>query len=258
MFLPGGSFTRLLLALVCTLGLSACVAQHKLQPQEISRAAQPPSRDTTIALLGGTGLVGGHILQAALSRGYQLRVLSRSPQKLGYLDQRIAVVSGDARDPAVIAALLQGSDVVISAVGPGKGNPGENRGLTTTVSDNILQHMQGQGIKRYIVVSGAAVTAPGDSRSATGWLVRQLARLRYPALVQDRQSEFQLIADSAVDWTVVRCPLVESGPFQHEPIASLDSPDRFTLRAAELASFVLDQVSSKTYAGKAPFLYSRP
>lgn len=249
--------TKTLLVVLCLTFLSACAGQQQRLPStEIAATSQPATRETTIAVLGGTGMVGSHILQQALAQGYRLRVLSRSPDKLAYLGQRITVVQGDARDPLAIAQLLQGSDVVISAIGPSKSDGKTTTDLTTTASANIVAAMQDQGIERYIVVSGAAVALPGDERNITGWLMRQLVKLRYPSLLSDRQAEYELLERSDINWIMLRCPVIESSAFANEPIASLTSPGSFKLRAGELAHFILQQLSADNYRRQAPFLFS--
>lgn len=239
--------------LVVALMLGACASQQKLTPEEISSDAAAISQDQTLAVLGGTGMVGGHILRLALEQGYPLRVLARSPQKLAYLGDRITVIEGDARDPGVVATLLQGSDAVISALGPGKHAPTD---LTSSVSRNVLTAMQAQGISRYLVVSGAGVVTPHDQRNFTGWSTRQLARLRYPTLLRDRQNEYSLIASTELRWTVARCPLIESGFSENRARASLTSPQSFHLKAGELARFLLDEIADPSYIQQAPFVFS--
>ncbi|RLQ21648.1 NAD-dependent epimerase/dehydratase family protein [Seongchinamella sediminis] len=240
-------------ALLLSLLLAACASQQKLPPQQIAAAIAPVSQPTTIALLGGTGMVGGHILQQALARGYPLRVLARSPEKLAYLGERITVVAGDARDPDVIADLLDSAEVVISAIGPGKQAPAD---LTTAVSRNIVTAMRAQGINRYLVVSGAGVVTPDDRRDFIGWSIRQLARLRYPTLLRDRQREYALLAATDINWTIARCPLIESGAATAPAGAALRTPAGFRLQAGELAEFLLDQLADPTWFQRAPFVYS--
>ena len=63
-------------------------------------------------------MVGGYVLEEALARGHTVRALARNAAKLPAYDDRITVVQGDARDPAVVEELVRGSDVVISALGP--------------------------------------------------------------------------------------------------------------------------------------------
>ena len=239
----------LLLALLL---LGGCASQQKLTPEQISSDVASISRQQTLAVLGGTGMVGGHILQLALEQGYPLRVLSRSPEKLAYLGDRITIINGDARDPAVINQLLKGSHVVISALGPGKNAPPD---LTTAVSRNVLKAMRAQGVSRYLVVSGAGVVTPLDQRNFTGWSTRQMARVRYPKLLRDRQNEYSLIAASEIHWTVARCPLIDSG-FSHQAArTSLTSPEGFRVKAGALARFLLNEVAEPTYVQQAPFVF---
>lgn len=248
---------RLLLIMLLTAALGACsVQQPKLPDQDIGAAARPADRPTTIALLGGTGFAGGYILREALARGYSVRVLSRSPDKLAYLGARISVIEGDARDPRALAKLLQSADAVISAIGPPRAGGDSRSGLNSAVTQAMIPAMRAAGLSRYIVISGAGVVLPGDQRDFLGWWMRQLVRLRYPGILEDRQSEYALLARSDLDWTLLRCPLLEAGEARAAPEVSLRTPGGFYLRAGELANFALDQLDERRYSRTGPFLNS--
>ena len=216
-----------------------------------------PPTNITIALLGATGMVGGFVLQQALAEGYEIRALARTPVKLDALKHRITIVQGDARDPAAIEALLHGSDVVISALGPVKADGAAAKMISTTATGHITRLMPEHDIQRYIVVSGAAVVMPDDDRNLTGWLMQKMASLALSDALEDKQAEYRLLADSPVQWTLVRCPLIEAEPFQSKPRASLETPTSFHLRAGELAYFLIEQINSEEFLRKGPFLDSR-
>lgn len=252
-----GRLLRRLIILLMVTNMAACsVQQSKLPQEDIAAPQRPATRNTTVALLGGTGFAGSYILREALSRGYPLRVLSRNPEKLAYLGPRVNVVAGDAREPEVLRELLTGADVVVSAIGPPREGGDSRSGLNTAVTHAMSAAMEEAGIKRYIVVSGAAVVMPGDRRDLTGWWMRQLVRMRYPGILADRQAEYALLAASALEWTLVRCPLIEADDAAGEPDVSLRSPGGYYLRAGELANFVLDQVENPTFRRAGPFLSS--
>lgn len=237
--------------------LTGCVSsQVKLNSDEISRSNLPPQRDKTIALIGATGMSGRYILQRALARGYPIKVLARTPEKLQGLESRIEIVQGDARDPQAIKRLLDGSDVVITALGPVKADGSAARMISTTATGNVIRAMQDLDVRRYIIVSGAAVIAPGDERNLTGWWMRQLVRLRLGDVLKDKQAEYELVASSGLNWTVVRCPLIDSQPYTSAPGVSLLTPGSFHLRAGELADFIIREVEAPSYPQQAPFLYS--
>jgi putative NADH-flavin reductase len=215
------------------------------------------NKDVTLAILGATGMVGGFLLEQALEQGYQLRVLARTPAKLDSFKGRITVVEGDARDSSAIGELLLGSDVVLSALGPVKADGNAARMLNTSVTRSIIDLMPSYGIQRYILVSGAAVSAPGDDHSFTGWLVQKSAALTLHSALVDKQAEYALLADSSIAWTSIRCPVIKAKPYQWRPQVSLETPGSFTLRAGELAHFMLEQVDSAEFIGMSPFLSSR-
>lgn len=236
--------------------LSACAVQQLSEPAARIETVPIVKQETTIALLGATGLVGGHILRQALDQGYRIKALARTPAKLAEFKDRIEIVKGDARDRATIDALLQGSDVVLSALGPVRADGADAKTVSTTATGHIVALMPKHNIQRYILVSGAAVKIPGDQRNFIGWLVRQLALLRYPSTVKDKQAEYQVLAASAVNWVLVRCPIIKRQESRGKARASLKTVSSFSVRVGEVVDFMLQQIESNQFLGKAPFLES--
>ena len=247
------------LTIACLASLMlACTAQPA---RESVAGSNPPAKFSsppqTVALLGATGMVGGYLLEAALQRGYTVRALARNPAKLAKFNSHITIISGDARDPAVIRELLHGSDVVISALGPVKADGDASRFINTTVTRNVLAAMPAEDVSLYIAVSGAAVVMPSDERNLLGWWIRTLAQIGLRSALQDKQAEYALLAASRVDWILVRCPLIDPEPFDSPPLVSLKTPPAFRVRAGELAQFMLEQLDTRDFIGQGPFLGSR-
>ena len=215
-----------------------------------------PKKNKTIALLGATGMVGGYILNKALIQGYEVRALVRTPAKLDAFKNQITIIQGDARDVASIQELLTGCDVVISALGPVKAEGKAAVDICSAATSQILEVMRQQNLNRYIVISGAAVTMPGDHRNLKGWMIQKLAQIALSEILRDKNREFNLLQASWVQWTLVRCPLIDPEPYRHAAQARLDTPASFNLRAGELARFVIDQIDSLEYIRKGPFLGS--
>ena len=69
-----------------------------------------------IVILGGTGYAGGHLAAQAADRGHQVLAVSRSAQSTpaASVEHR----AGDVRDEAFLAEILDGADVVVSALSP--------------------------------------------------------------------------------------------------------------------------------------------
>jgi nucleoside-diphosphate-sugar epimerase len=80
------------------------------------------SRRVVIALTGGTGFIGRHLLQILPENGYELRVLLRSSTVLPP-ECRSAVI-GDITRPINLAAALEGVEAVIHSAASSPGMSG--------------------------------------------------------------------------------------------------------------------------------------
>lgn len=69
-----------------------------------------------IVILGGTGYAGSHIAKEAVSRGHQVVSVSRNAPtaELSGVEYR----TGDVRDEALLRSVIEGADVVVSALSP--------------------------------------------------------------------------------------------------------------------------------------------
>jgi len=76
-----------------------------------------------IAITGGTGFVGSHVVAEALAAGHEVRLLARSPSKVERLrtthhiadDAPIEVVDADLEDHASLQAGMDGCDAIVHA-----------------------------------------------------------------------------------------------------------------------------------------------
>lgn len=105
-----------------------------------------------IALIGAAGNVGSRLLDELVSRGHQVTAIGRDPSKIR-ARPGVTAVRADAKDSAGLAAALKGHDAVISAVRFLDSDPVA-----------LLDAVRNAGVKRYLVVGGAAslLVAPGQ------------------------------------------------------------------------------------------------
>ncbi len=79
-------------------------------------------RDRRIAVFGGTGFVGRHLVQRLAREGARLRVMTRDPVEGAFLKPmgdpgQIMLVGGDLSDPEAVRRVVEGADTVVNLVG---------------------------------------------------------------------------------------------------------------------------------------------
>ena len=207
-----------------------------------------------ITLLGATGTVGRHVVSQALGRGHAVTALVRSAPKLlgehGPSRELLRIVEGDALDPAAVARAVSGADAVIVALGAGR--KGRVRAEGT---QNAIAAMQAYGVRRLLVQS---TLGAGDSWEALTWFWKwvMFKGLLRPAFADHAEQE-RLTRESGLDWTIVRPGAFTDGPptgrYRHG-----FAPDAEALRLkvsrADVAAFLLDQVTDRTYVHQCPGL----
>ncbi len=131
----------------------------------------------TLLVTGGSGFIGSAIVDAALARGENVRVLDslRADVHGGVPapDRRVEFVRGDVRDPDIVARALDGIDVVChqaAKVGLGVDFSDApdyvaSNDLGTAV---LLAAMAARGVRRLVVASSMVVYGEGAYRGSSG------------------------------------------------------------------------------------------
>lgn len=201
-----------------------------------------------LALLGGTGRTGRHLIDLALEHGHTVRVLTRGRHPLHHTHGRLTPIIGDARDAHAIAHLVTGCDAVLSALGPAAAAPDDTM---TLAAQHLQQALPHAGIRRLITLTGAGVTHPGDTPTPVDRLIRTLLALTQPRALQDATTHTELIRQSTLDWTVVRVPRLTEGPARPVQAGRVGTIKPFVTRAS-VAQFMLDQLTEGTFIRQAP------
>jgi uncharacterized protein len=97
-----------------------------------------------IALIGATGQAGSRILAELLRRGHTVTAIARNPGRVAP-GPRVTARAGDISQATELAPLLSGHDAVVSAV----------RFLDTDARA-LVETVRASGVRRYVVVGGAA------------------------------------------------------------------------------------------------------
>ena len=203
-----------------------------------------------LAILGGTGKSGKYLVNELLGKGFHFKLLLRSPESFQLKSSFIEVVKGDARNYESVLSLVNGCDAVISTLGQPRGETS----IFSQATRNVIRAMSQYKINRYVVITGLNVNTPSDKKGPKTKMATEWMKSNYPNTTLDKQVEFDILSKSDINWTLVRLPLIELTDEKRKVIISLEDCPGDKISAADLACFLIDQLSSDTYVRKSPFI----
>jgi putative NADH-flavin reductase len=210
-----------------------------------------------ITILGSTGFVGKVLTDKAIKAGFQVKALARNPEKLENIKDKLEIVQGSVFDPLAIEAAIEGSEAVLSAIGP------PTRGvfdplLYKKAMQDIVKLMNKNKIKRYIHIGGAAHNG-GENEY---WpfkrrFLRLFLNLAGKNILIAKEMEWDVLKSSDLDWTLVRPPRIANEEASGNILA--DEKNLYSLKVSvgDLTDFMLKQISSKDWIRKAPLVSSK-
>ena len=173
-----------------------------------------------LTILAATGGIGRQALEQALAAGHDVKAVVRNPQKLA-ADVPFVIADLADPDPVAIASALEGTDAVLSGLGP---HSVSEAGIASRGTRAIVDAMQATDVRRIVVVSAApigTVPSPGQPKPpkhdpGDGFLMRHLASPLIKAVLRKPYADLalmeDLLRDSGLDWTVVRPPRLTDKP----------------------------------------------
>ncbi|WP_353717567.1 NAD(P)H-binding protein [Dyadobacter sp. 676] len=202
-----------------------------------------------IAVIGGGGRTGQYLVNQLIEKGYSLKLLLRHPENFTIISPLIEIVQGDVLDEGVVEQLIRGCDAVVSTVGQRKDEPL----VASRASVNILNAIGDRPV-RYIVLAGLNVDTPTDRKGTETAKATEWMRTTFPAIHEDRQRSYSILAGSHAEWIMVRVPYIEfTGSRAEVKVSAADSPGG-KIDAADIAGFMIDQLTDDTWLRKAPFI----
>lgn len=209
-----------------------------------------------IAVFGSTGGVGRHFVAQALEKGMAVTALVRSPGKLADLPRGLTLVPGDISDEDAVFHTVAGANAVVCALGA----PLQDKsGIRATGTARIIRAMKEAGVDRLVCLSSIGA---GDSYPLIPALYKYLlGPLMMEHMFADHEAQEAEIAASGLDWIIARPgPYRDgdrTGTYAHGVTAEV--PDRnlkFRINRADVADFLIRQLSDDTYLHKPAWLSS--
>jgi predicted dehydrogenase/nucleoside-diphosphate-sugar epimerase len=101
------------------------LAKPEISVSDIAKPgiAKPETARPGIAILGGSGFIGTHLVRRCLAENMSVTVMARSVRGLPaeFSDPRVRVVRGDIRDPDAVALAIDGAPLVVNLAHGGGG-----------------------------------------------------------------------------------------------------------------------------------------
>ncbi|HEX8846063.1 MAG TPA: SDR family oxidoreductase [Pyrinomonadaceae bacterium] len=204
------------------------------------------SEKVKLIVFGAAGKSGRQLVEQALAGGHEVTAFVRQPDAVKTKHPGLKVVKGDALDAESVSEAIAGQEAVLFAIGT-------NRRSTMTVcaesTRNIIKAMKQHGVRRFIVLS-----AYGASETKDTALYSKVLRSIIGKRVEDKDRQEELVRESGLDWVLVRPPLLTNGTRRGRYRAGFDIPIKLfsSVSRADVAEFMLKQLTDDTYLGKAP------
>lgn len=203
-----------------------------------------------VAIFGASGRTGRPLLDQALAAGHEVRVLVRDPSKLTIGHGRLAVIRGDVLDAEAVDETIAGTDAVLSVLGRTKTSP---KDVQTRGTQNIVSAMERRGVRRLVSLTGAGVRDPRDEPKLVDRAITSLLGRLQPDVLEDGVRHAEVIKWSDLEWVIVRGPRLTEGPKRGGyRVGMVGKHSGTRISRADLAEFVLDQLSTSTHLRQMP------
>jgi len=170
---------------------------------------------STCLITGGSGFVGGRLIESLVAQGWQVRALARSDDAMRIVEMRGALaVRGSLNDVASLTSAARGYSVLmhVAALFTLWGDPAEFERSNVEGTANLLKASAGASVKRFVQL-GATAVVMGDvspmvraneslPRQERSWAPYSASKARSEALVlgANRACVFETV--------VVRPPMI--------------------------------------------------
>ena len=219
-----------------------------------SKIQLPKSKYMRVVIFGANGKTGALLVEQALTKGYKVVAFVRKAGSIQIDNPNLKVIVGNLNETLNLTDAITGADACMCALGGGslkQHSPEIVEGIK-----NIVSIMEQEVVPRFIYLSSLGA---GESRLIMAQPMRFLIfniMLRVP--LADHNANEQLISKSKLKWTFVRPGALNdgalSGIFKHgSEIIKLKG--NASISRANVAAFMIDQLSDETYIKKAVWLY---
>ena len=205
-----------------------------------------------VLVVGAAGKTGRLVVERAVAAGHQVTAFVRDGARYA-APAAVQIRWGDATDPAAVGQAMGGQDAVITVIA-GK-TPWRTTTLEQTAARASVAAAKQHGTSRIIAVSAIGV---GDSIAHAPLLVR---RLLLPTFLRgstaDKTAMEQVVKQGGVPYVLVRPAVLTDRPAVNATRVLTGSEKGRQISRADLAAFVVEQLTADTYLNRAVTIATR-
>ena len=208
-----------------------------------------------LLIFGATGRTGRALVAQALEQGHTVTAFARNPVAITTKHRNLAIVQGDILDYASIERTVERQDAILSALGT------KVLRKNTIISDgtrNIITAMEKSGVKRFVFESSLSIGNSKPQQKQLGLFYNIIViPLLLRNMFQDKEVQERYIMQSTLDWVIVRPAVLTNGlrtGVYRSGFSATDTPIKAKISRADVADFMLKQLTDDTYIHKAPSL----
>lgn len=200
-----------------------------------------------ILIFGASGRTGGELVRQALERAHTVSAFTRIADRVAPAES-LNVIVGDVGDKDAVSKAVAGHDAVVSVLGVGRALKHDQ--VVIDGVGHIVSAMAEQGVRRLVYQSFIGVP---DSRAAVGFVLGRIAPLPLRHEIADHVAKEALVRASGLDWTIVRPPKLNEGPYTGRYLDGEHISTRKPipmLSRADAADFILRSLDNPLTVGK--------
>ncbi|HZY61580.1 MAG TPA: NAD(P)H-binding protein [Edaphobacter sp.] len=207
-----------------------------------------------ITIFGASGATGNLLTQRCLNAGHSITALLRHPDSFRFRNS-VRALRGSVFQPADVVQAISGADAVLSALGARSLHKEDVLERAVPV---IVRAMQQENVQRIIVLGSAGAKPDAlDKQPVLRWIVENLVYttvMKWP--VASQRSQYETLAASELDWTMVMPPLLTNGHGRGTWRTDAFALPRNAVRISrdDVAAFMMQQLDDPQWVRKAVYI----
>ena len=205
-----------------------------------------------VLVIGAAGKTGKLVVERAVAAGHTVTALvhqhdNPDDHKNEDFPAGVELIHGDVRNPSRLEQVMAGQHAVIDAIGGS--TPYRETDLETSSALALIAAMKAAGAKRLLVISSLGV---GDSTQHAGFFYEHILMPTFlRGSIPDKGNMESAVDHSGLEFVIVRPPVLSDSDAKGTVNVLTGEEKASSLTRADLAQFLVDQLTSDQYLGQA-------